>query len=141
MRQFLTSSTIFLVLAFAGSCWSQSLPLTHNGQEGIWFPAPMAKLILSDVKELEVTRDLVTDLRAKLDFKEERIVALKEALAASESSEKRMTATVAQAIADRDAATKKLNKWYRHPALWASVGVVLTVVLEVVIIQIVGAVD
>jgi hypothetical protein len=132
---------ICTVILQANSSYSQAISLEHNGVQGTWMPDDMAKKVLADVSELKIQRELVLKLQSNLDIRMERITALKEALVASESSEKRTMEAMGAAIQAKEDAEKKLHAWYRHPAFWAVIGCVLTVGLEVGSVKLVQALD
>jgi hypothetical protein len=135
------SLIICTVIAQANNSHSQAIELEHEGVAGTWMPDDMAKKVLADMSELKLQRDLNDQYKYILDIRSERIDALREALVASESSEKRTMESMTAVIQAKEEAEKKLKKWYRHPAFWATIGCVLTVGLEIGAIKLFQAVD
>jgi hypothetical protein len=129
------------VIFQANSSYSQAISLEYNGVQGTWMPDDMAKQVLADVTELKIQRDMNVEQDNLLNIKSERILALKEALVASESSEKRTMEAMGAAIQAKEEAENKLHVWYRHPAFWAVIGCALTVGLEVGSIKLAQALD
>jgi hypothetical protein len=132
---------VCIAILQANSSYSQAISLEYEGVQGTWMPNDMAKKVLADVTELKIQKDMNVEQDNLLNIKSERILALKEALVASESSEKRTMEAMDAAIQAKEDAEKKLHVWYRHPAFWAVIGCVLTVGLEVGSIKLVQALD
>jgi hypothetical protein len=109
--------------------------LKYEGEDGVWFPREMASRILADVKTNELLRLEVGELKLQLDTRMERIDSLKEALYQANLAEERAVDALDSAFTERDEAKAELRKWYRHPALWISVGIVGTVLLELVAVK------
>lgn len=118
------------VLLVSNSAWSQSLKLEHEGQNGIWFPEDMAAEILVDVKTTKLLKLKVGELELKLDTRLERIKAMKEAVIQSKVVEDRERQLKELAFTERDEAREKLTAWYRHPAFLISLGVAVTVLIQ-----------
>ncbi len=128
------SLILFTVLVSVNS-HAQSLKLKYEGQDGNWFPREMAQQILADVKIVPLLKLEVGELKLKLELKDERILALKDAVTHAETAEKRAVDSFEAAIHERDIAIAEVKKWYRHPALWISVGIVTTVLIQIVAVK------
>lgn len=129
---------------------SESVELRYRGADGVWFPVEMADEIFTDLEkyelvltELQVTRDLVRTKDAQLEKRFQRIEDLQLAVDLSKTIEIKMQETLAMSEDSRRRTEEDLKKalesknaWYRHPVLWVGVGIVLTVVAEVVFIKV-----
>jgi hypothetical protein len=135
------SLIICTVILQANNSYSQAVELENNGIQGTWLPDDMAKKVLADVVELKIQKDINKEQDTLLRLRDERILALKEALEASESSEKRTMDAMDAAMKAKEDAENKLHVWYRHPVFWAVMGCVLTVGLEVGSVKLVQAID
>lgn len=112
------------------------ISLEHGGVKGIWTPLERSRLILADVKELEIRRKEVVDLKLQLTIRQERVDVCHERILKERRISDMSIEAVSSAEIRAEKAEAKLNKWYRHPAFWTVCGVVLTVVLEVAAIKI-----
>lgn len=130
-------SMSLILVSESGNC--QAVALEHDGKAGVWLPEDMARGVLADSKELDATKKLVEDLKAQKVLKDERILVVKEALAASEEAEKRAIMNLDTALQAKQAAEEKLNKWYRKPVFLITVGIVLTIGLEVGAVKVIQA--
>jgi len=109
----------------------ESKPLVVNGVDGVWVPKWMANDIFSDIKLVPKLEKKIEDMDSLLLLRSERIENLKIGISWAEKAE--MSAYSALAASDTRAqkAESKLKVWYRHPLFLISIGVVLTVGLEV----------
>jgi len=109
--------------------------MVHGGLEGVWYPLDMARAFQADAEELVERRFQIEDLKKRLAIKDLRIGAYKEALGFEmQAMEKALSAL--QASEERaQTAEARQDAWYRSPALWVTVGVVLTVVVEVAAVK------
>lgn len=123
------------------NCFCQAVRVEHEGKVGIWMPDEMAQKVLADVAELEATKKLVEDLKSSISLRDERITLKDDAIEASEKAEKKAIESLAVAIQAKEEAEKKLKVWYRHPAFWATMGIVITVGLEVGCVKLLQAVE
>jgi len=114
--------------------------IEHGGAVGLWFHADLARCMLGRLELLPAYARHVRLLEERIALAGERDLLREHEveLATSEADSARAALEAAvrrarEAEADRDA-------WWRHPALWAGVGVVLVIVLEVVAAWALGAV-
>lgn len=141
--------TIAIAVAVSLPAFAQgeSVAMDHNGSPGRWFPRPMVDQIQMDLQELDALRKVRPKLELKLDVRMKRIEDLRLALDATnqaldvskgavETAEKAMTDASRRAAEAEQRAIdveSRAGKWYRHPATWCGVGVVLTIVVEVIV--------
>jgi hypothetical protein len=90
----------------------------------------MAAQILADVKTNKLLKLKVGELKLQLDTRLERIEAVKEAEAQSRVAEERERELKELAFTERDEALEELTKWYRHPAFLVSLGVAVTILVQ-----------
>ncbi len=98
--------------------------ISFQGREGLWFPMPIARCVLS---EIEVLRATMRENELLLDgqrLRDQRIALL--------SSSVEITRGEASALAlQLDEATQELERsrdFWKHPVLWFSVGLLLGVI-------------
>lgn len=105
--------------------------LEVEGQPGIWFHADVARCMAGRLALLPRYARHTRLLTQRLILSDERdgLRAREVALAAAEAD----TAGNALVAAERRAreAEEARDAWWRHPALWVAIGVVLTVAVEV----------
>jgi len=115
--------------------------LQYSGVSGIWFPRRSALSLLADSRELRIQRRFVLLQGEELQLIRIQMNRLREiadmernmfesANALAESAERRAL----EAETSRDA-------WWRHPALWVAVGVVITILLEVAAVAVFAYID
>lgn len=141
MTKLLLGLMICTAILYTSKIHAQAVPLDKDGVAGIWMPSDMANKALADVSELKLQKDLNSKMYSLLKIRAERITALKESLEASEAIEKRTMEAMDDALKAKEESEKKLNAWYRSPVLWAIVGGVVTIGLEVGAIKLFQAVD
>jgi hypothetical protein len=124
------TSLILCTVLVSSSAWGQSLKLKYEGRDGLWFPQDMAAQILADVKTNKLLKLKVGELKLQLDTRLERIEAVKEAEAQSRVAEERERELKELAFTERDEALEELTKWYRHPAFLVSLGVAVTILVQ-----------
>jgi hypothetical protein len=114
--------------------------LEHDAEPGIWFHADVARCMAERLALLPAYARHVRLLEERVALSDERdaLRAREVQLAADEAAAAREALEAAvrrarEAEADRDA-------WWRHPALWFAVGVVVTVALEVAAIYALDAI-
>jgi hypothetical protein len=124
-----------------------AVSLTYKTQEGIWFPAEMAKSIQKDIEELNHLRQVIklTDAQLKLreerfEIKDARIAQLNEALQLSIQAESRSKGVVEAAVRGRRQAEEDLDSFWRSPGLFISIGVVSVVLVEVAAVAILNSI-
>jgi len=109
----------------------QAVELEHDGHEGVWMPLEMSQQVLADAQELRERHLQIEDLKLQLSIKDDRIEAVKEALAYEKQAGDKALEAVELAEESRLRAEERLNKWYRHPVLWFTVGAVVIVFAEI----------
>jgi len=114
--------------------------LVLDGEEGVWLPLTMAQDALADGKKIPELEAIIVELQKKIDTRGERIEACKEAVGYEERAVDKAMEAVAAAEQRAMLAEERLEVWYRHPGVLIGVGVVVTVVLEVVVIQVLKSV-
>jgi len=108
---------------------SGAIKLEHDGVVGMWMPMEMARKSLSDAKELKITKENLQLIDTKLSIKNERILYLNEIKLNLEKELSVVEESHNACLAELDEVEDP--PWYKHPALWLGVGIVLTVVVEV----------
>lgn len=109
----------------------ESKPFTLNGREGIWIPKDMANAIFSDINLVPKLERKVNDMDSLLTLRMERIENLKLNLSLAEKAEESAFKSLSEANLRAEKAESKLKVWYRNPLFLISVGIILTVGLEV----------
>jgi len=124
-----------------------SFEMKRKGKEGIWFPIQMANDVLKDlehcdltVRELHIHQEKITLLDTQLELRNQRIADLRGAIILSKKVEAAMQETIVLSEASRQRAEENVRRaeasrdaWYRHPVLWFTIGVAITVVGGVVV--------
>lgn len=103
--------------------------IERDGQAGIWFHIDLARCMLARLAVLPEYAQHVRLLEERLTLGGERafLEARRADLAVGEANV--ATEALEAAVRARRRAEEDLNAWYRHPALWAVVGLVLGVTL------------
>jgi len=117
----------------------KSVEMNLDGEPGVWIPLAMSKKIQLDVELGLVMKEKIALQGTLLAIRSERITACQEAKAEAVKSEQAAFDGLEDAYKEAEAAKKELGVWYRHPALWVAVGIVLTVGLEIGTYQLVTA--
>jgi len=112
--------------------------MNYKGQYGLWFPANTARLMLKDIKELDIVREKASELQlhidklnTKIEIKEERFLILTENKKLSDKKAEMANEAFGNCTKSLDRLEEKQTKWYRHPAFFVGLGVVLTVALQI----------
>jgi hypothetical protein len=114
--------------------------LTVDGVRGRWWPLETAVRLAQDhleVRELRALQakhaELVQTLEARIDEKDQHAARLQKAGELSEERANIAEAAIASAERGRAEAEahakeeeRRARRWYRHPALWFSLGAILT---------------
>ena len=141
--------TYFAVLVCSSTAVAQPLPpvdlpcapdisepnrrasVTHQGQAGLWFHVDVARCMAERLSVLPLYAERVRLLEQSLQLRDERHqLALRQAEIAERGEQ---VAVAALETAERRAreADERASRWYRHPALWFVLGVVVTVGAQV----------
>lgn len=104
---------------------AQPTRYTLEGTAGLWFPSPIAALVLCEVRELRLRRRVV-----ELDVRELRLWEQRVAFTERQRElavEARDVFEVVVVASDRRAreAESELGAWYRSPILWVVVGIIV----------------
>jgi len=136
-------SLLFIILVFFVSSVAHaddvgSTTLVYKGAPGFWFPEATATKMLQDLEELPLLRQKADLLELKVAQLEQLNLLLKSELDVSDQisakwklsfDEQLKVTTLQQAHYEEQLAVEK--KWYKAPALWFSVGVLLTSALAI----------
>lgn len=103
--------------------------LASGGIQGMWFAMPAARLILCQIRDLQLRhRASLLDARERELWQRRVEIQSERAQAAIEA--RNDLRTVIQAAQDRaKAAEEALSSWTRSPVLWFAVGVIATVLV------------
>jgi hypothetical protein len=106
--------------------------LEHDGAAGIWFHADLARCMLERLALLPAYARHVRLLEERIGLSDERDALRAREVALAEAEADTARAALEEAVAARRRAEEERDAWWRHPALWAGVGVVVVVLLEIV---------
>ncbi len=106
--------------------------LSHDGVDGFWFHGDVARCLLQRYSLLAPFARRVELLEDRLRLQNERDALQERRVALAAQEAEAATEALEAAVRRAREAEEALDAWYRHPALWFTVGVVVTVVLEVV---------
>lgn len=105
--------------------------LERDGVAGMWFPMPIARLMLCEVRELRVRRrEIALDAR-ELAIWEGRVSSFEERLRLAVDARNELESVLEAAERRAREATEAANDWTRSPALWFAVGLAVAIVLAV----------
>jgi hypothetical protein len=110
--------------------------LEHNGRSGFWFRRDVALEMLSDLREYPLRVQEVALLESALRLRTEQETRLREMVLLER--ETAVQATNALEIAERRVSEAESDRdvWWRRPILWVVVGIIATVVVEVIVLEI-----
>ena len=100
-------------------------PLERNGVGGVWFRADAAERILADLKTARLSSELEDLYSEKIGLLEEELDSMERLLNLAEEAEGRASDALNQAIQSRIDVEAQRDAWYRAPALWFGLGVVV----------------
>lgn len=112
---------LLLVAAPAAAQEPEPRAYTLEGVEGLWLPPGLAREATEAREELPRLRERFRLLGEDLTLAERQIAILREALALTEEGRN----VLREAVADARRAREEAGAWYRDPALWLAVGLVL----------------
>lgn len=122
----------FVSYSIEGHC--QAIDYTYNGREGTWFPIELSKKVLADIEELRLIKPKIKLLEDRIQLKSEAIASLRIAIESSKEAEKRSSEQVKILYGERQRLEDELNKVrgqkypvWKHPAVWFSIGVIVSV--------------
>jgi len=129
------------VLAEGTDALTKAISLEYEGEEGMWFPSDMVSDMLFDIELARVLQTKVDVLEERVRAKEDRIILWKDINKKSEEKQLETMKILDKSIEKYEKMDLAKNKWWKHPALWVSVGVVLTVLVQVGSTQLFKAID
>jgi hypothetical protein len=115
--------------------------VAHEGVPGLWFEREVARCMLGRVSILPLYVSRVGLLDQRLSLRNERDALQERLVALAEEGEQEAVGALEAAERGRREAVEELDAWYRHPALWVTIGGVVVVVLEVVAIWVFSELD
>ena len=86
----------------------------------------MMNCMVRDLRELGLLRARVTLLDERLELRDGQVETLRRAVELGQQAEARLVEAIERAVAARRAAEERVDVWWRSPALWLGVGVVVT---------------
>lgn len=135
------SLTLALFLTFTPAAYAEdptegppnpvAVKMDHLGNPGVWIPEAKAKALFADAEETISLRLQIAEMDALLATREARILNLKGMIADSQAITEKAKLIMGDALTMQRDAEIRVNKWYRHPVLWLTVGVVVTVLIQV----------
>jgi hypothetical protein len=108
--------------------------LLRDGQSGFWFPSETGRCSLARLASLPLFVRRVHLLEERLEVSGERHELMQRQVQLAEEGEQAAVGALEAAVRRAREAEEERDAWYRHPLLWAVVGVVVTVALEAVAI-------
>lgn len=114
--------------------------LRHGAQTGIWFQGDVARCMASRLALLPAYARYVALLEQRLMLSDERDGLRSRALELAAQEADAAEGALEAALERARQAEEQRNAWFRHPGLWAAVGVALTVVIEAVAVAAFGEV-
>lgn len=122
---------VLVALLLTADCQAQCPPpadlspdvtdLSYQGAPGVWFPEPVARCVLADVKLLPLKLRDVSDLTSKVHLLTLDLASLRVALDFS----KQEAVSLRGALDLQVEEVQDAHAWYRSPYLWFGVGLVL----------------
>jgi len=100
-----------------------------DGTQGTFFPAPLDRLVLCEVRALRVRNDEIRLLDSEVEIWAQQIEFLKTQLELAVQARNRLLEIVEEADRLRREADERANRWWRSPILWMCVGAVVAGVL------------
>lgn len=120
------------LLAFPQAAQAQPVALERGGVEGVWLPLPEARLALAARLEVPRQRERIQLLEDQLELAQAEILLLQRAVALGQEAERALDSALESAVqatlaADTARRVAELDRdaWWRHPALWAGLGILL----------------
>lgn len=109
-------------------------PLEAGGEAGTWFPRAAGECMLGRLRLLPPLLRYVDLLEARISLSDERDALRDREVALAVEQAEEAEDQLFLAIRRAREAEESRDAWYRSPVLWASVGAVVVVVVEVVAI-------
>jgi len=127
---------LFIVVLCAAAMFSLTaraqppVALEHDGQPGVWFPLPEARLVLQHEMERVDLLERVRLTSEALDLAGAEIRILRSSVA--------VTDALRESLARAREQAREARAWYRDPLLWGGVGFVAGTVLVTILALAVG---
>lgn len=141
----LIALTVFMV---SSPGYAQSVRLEYKGQSGVWFPDDIANKILADVETIPLLKKKIELSAGALSDNEATVERLRLMSEVERNYSDGLYKSVESALQAYDQAVEENERLrqlktplWKHPAIWFTVGVVVSVGLTVGAVQIVKAVD
>lgn len=114
--------------------------LAHGGIPGLWFHGDLARCMLGRLELLPAYARHVRLLEERAALAEQRdALRAREVELAEQEAAAAVSALEAAVRRAREAEAER-DAWWRHPALWAAVGAVVVVALEVVAVYLLSSI-
>lgn len=98
---------------------------------GVWFPRATSECMLQRLNQLREAVPYIRMLEQRSRLTNERDALQVRRVALAEEQTQVATEALEEAVERARSAEESRDAWYRHPALWFSIGVVITIALEV----------
>jgi hypothetical protein len=107
----------------------RQVAMEHDGRPGVWTAASVMACMVRDLQELSLVWDRLELLEAQLELRDEQVTTLRRSVQLGLEAEERLQNAIEHAEAGRHSAESRLDVWWRSPALWVGVGVVVSTAL------------
>lgn len=97
----------------------------HEGTVGFWFRHDVALTMLCELRVLEQLRPRVALLEERLQIRDAQVERWSTMYELAVQGETRALGVVEAAQQEATRANDRIDAWYRHPALWVVVGLLL----------------
>lgn len=105
--------------------------LSNGTTVGMWFPMPTARLVLCEVQELRLRRQEAALYGREVEIRDQMELLLREQVGLAVLAEDRLKAVVSASERRARDAERDRDAWFRAPWFLVTVGIVLTIGLEV----------
>lgn len=110
-------------------------PATHEGRAGLWFDMEVARCMVPRLALLPRYARYVQLLETRLELTNDLLALRTRQVELASESAALAQSLLEDAVRARERAEARLNRAWRHPAVWAAIGSALTIVLEVVAVR------
>jgi hypothetical protein len=105
-----------------------------NGVRGVWFALETANALRQLRLELPEVRFQISHFESILELQEERINFYRQANTVHTETIQILHGQIDEGVQREEDLRKKINAWWRSPALWLSIGILITSVAYVAIV-------
>lgn len=105
-----------------------------NGVRGVWFALETADALRRLRLELPELRFQISHFGSIFELQEERIDFYRQANAVHTETIQTLHGQVDEGVQREEDLRKKINAWWRSPALWLSIGILITSIAYVAIV-------